>query len=259
MIRQNFHQSQNPTLQQEIMTKQVVFREQCAICLEPEEKNPAMLLPCYHSFCVDCITCWLQRSPKCPLCKSTATHIIYDVKSEKNYRMVKLTDSIENNDSNWEVPVHENRSKVYDMNLEIVVDRKIHVHKFTTERFLKNKKLARRMKDFIRRELETILRTFQVELIVEHIMSLLSHVDIMSLEFCQNVKMFLKDKAERFCREVYMFGCSNLSIEAYDEQVKYTENKEDCEIQKKRSHEEENNKELIKKQKVEKEIVFEFV
>jgi len=239
----------------------IVFREQCAICLEPQQKNPAMLLPCYHSFCGDCIVCWLQRSSKCPLCKNTATHIIYDVKSEKNYRMVKLTDSIGNDESNWDVPVHENRSKVYDAGLEIVVDRNIHTHKFTKELFLKNKKLAQKMKHFIRRELETILRTYQVELIVEHIMSLLSQMDILSSEFCENVKMFLKDKAERFCKEVYMFGCSNLSIKAYDEQVKYIECIEDCEgeINKKRVHEEEEEKNPIKKKKVEKEIVFEFV
>lgn len=42
----------------------------CAICLESLDKaTTATLLPCGHQFHSQCVDCWLQVKPKCPVCK----------------------------------------------------------------------------------------------------------------------------------------------------------------------------------------------
>lgn len=49
----------------------------CAICLR--EATKLVALTCLHSFCEDCIGCWLAISNKCPLC----TQIVSENKCEK--------------------------------------------------------------------------------------------------------------------------------------------------------------------------------
>lgn len=39
----------------------------CVICLEPIE-NPMELKQCHHVFCEDCISDFLSRQPRCPIC-----------------------------------------------------------------------------------------------------------------------------------------------------------------------------------------------
>lgn len=40
----------------------------CSICLQ-QYKNAATL-PCDHTFCFECISCWSNTSRKCPLCRT---------------------------------------------------------------------------------------------------------------------------------------------------------------------------------------------
>ncbi|GJQ10326.1 hypothetical protein GpartN1_g2117.t1 [Galdieria partita] len=47
----------------------VVPNEVCAVCLEAVETNTHLrLLPCGHGFHISCITRWLIRGSRCPLC-----------------------------------------------------------------------------------------------------------------------------------------------------------------------------------------------
>ena len=42
----------------------------CAICKEPKSTEPFTFLSCAHSFHDSCITPWLKRSRRCPLCRT---------------------------------------------------------------------------------------------------------------------------------------------------------------------------------------------
>lgn len=233
----------------------LIFNEQCAICLEKEQKNPALLLPCDHSFCIDCIILWLERNPTCPLCKTKPSTIIYDVKSEKQYRLLHLDDEIKNQYSitHDTIPFHENRSRVYDEDLEIIQDDKIFTINFNKDYFIKySSSLIPRLKNFIQRELETILRTYQIELLCEMILSLLSKKEISNFE--KDLEPYLKNYTKKFLNELKMYASSNISsLEYYDEIVKY-KTKEGNIIsltEKKRKREEEEETKMEKKLKME--------
>jgi hypothetical protein len=196
----------------------LTFKEQCAICLETQ-LIPAMLLPCYHSFCIECITLWLEHNTNCPLCKRYVTDIIYDIKSENQYRILHLTN---HNTQVSTVPDHEFRRRVYSTPLQCVFDKKIHFMKFSTQYFRERQEwYKKKMSPWIRRDLETILKTKQVDMMVEYVMSLLPNVEL-GREFVEKLSVFLKEEdAKKFCDELYMFACSKLSMKAYDQQVQY--------------------------------------
>lgn len=54
---------------------QVSFQDRepqsCAICLEAYKRGEVLTrLPCCHTFHVDCITTWMRRATRCPLCRT---------------------------------------------------------------------------------------------------------------------------------------------------------------------------------------------
>lgn len=48
-------------------TEEVVV---CAICKDPDSLEPFTFLLCAHSFHTVCITPWLERSRRCPICRT---------------------------------------------------------------------------------------------------------------------------------------------------------------------------------------------
>lgn len=48
-------------------TEEVVV---CAICKDPDSPEPFTFLICAHSFHTICITPWLERSRRCPICRT---------------------------------------------------------------------------------------------------------------------------------------------------------------------------------------------
>ncbi|KAF2069956.1 hypothetical protein CYY_008720 [Polysphondylium violaceum] len=61
----------------------------CPICLENFD-NIAFLDICFHQFCFVCILQWSEVNFKCPLCKSDFHSLIYDVKSNTDYKRYPL-------------------------------------------------------------------------------------------------------------------------------------------------------------------------
>ncbi|PRP84687.1 sestrin-like protein [Planoprotostelium fungivorum] len=61
--------------------------ERCPICLCPPE-NLAMADQCFHTFCFFCILQWSKAGdqPRCPLCKREFFSLIYQVKSNTEYK-----------------------------------------------------------------------------------------------------------------------------------------------------------------------------
>jgi len=47
-------------------------KQQCAICLEHfQEKQLVTMLRCTHFFHMECVTAWMHRATKCPLCRAS--------------------------------------------------------------------------------------------------------------------------------------------------------------------------------------------
>ncbi|EEB08047.1 ubiquitin-protein ligase E3 [Schizosaccharomyces japonicus yFS275] len=95
-----------------------VDEEFCAICLDTLSRK-AKLHPCGHScFDLDCITTWLQRSYKCPLCKRPVDCIYYDYdirnKFKRRYIQPRSTEvGNTRNDSVEGDTVHDTRSSLF--------------------------------------------------------------------------------------------------------------------------------------------------
>ncbi|GAB5365298.1 hypothetical protein AAMO2058_001045600 [Amorphochlora amoebiformis] len=76
---------------------QVVPKEEndkCSICLRKEIHDRACISSCLHSFCLECIEKWTeiqltsssaQKKLRCPLCKSSYTHILHDIQADSEY------------------------------------------------------------------------------------------------------------------------------------------------------------------------------
>ena len=43
------------------------------------------MMPCLHTFCYECIVRRAETTPKCPLCKRTATSILHLLRADDNF------------------------------------------------------------------------------------------------------------------------------------------------------------------------------
>ena len=61
--------------------------EKCAICLQKFSfKSKSYASTCFHSYCFECLLEWTKIRYSCPLCKQSFDRIIYDVKSNVEYK-----------------------------------------------------------------------------------------------------------------------------------------------------------------------------
>lgn len=63
--------------------------ERCAVCLESVSTRTC-LDKCFHEFCHACILQWSEVSRQCPLCKTSYSTLIYEIKSDADYQTVWL-------------------------------------------------------------------------------------------------------------------------------------------------------------------------
>jgi hypothetical protein len=212
---------------QESEEKTVVFDGQCVICLAQQLHQPAMLMPCFHSFCTGCISIWLERSDKCPLCNTIAERIIYDIQSESQYKQVNLPSFSNDNvtasellDIEMNIPHHPFRQRVYFTPLRCVHDKNI--HKFPGK-LVSELDAQERVRQWVVRDLEAILRTYRVQILTEYIMALVKKHNLTTEKemWIRVLKEYIDDLAERFVEELEMFISSTLSIQGYDRSVKY--------------------------------------
>eukprot|EP01134_Creolimax_fragrantissima_P002408 CFRG2408T1 len=61
----------------------------CAICLCTVTSR-SLLDQCFHEFCYVCILQWADVSRSCPLCKTLFVSIIYDIHSDRDYKLNSL-------------------------------------------------------------------------------------------------------------------------------------------------------------------------
>jgi hypothetical protein len=61
--------------------------EKCPICLQKFSfKSKSYASKCFHSYCFECLLEWTKIRYSCPLCKQAFDRIIYDVKSNLEYK-----------------------------------------------------------------------------------------------------------------------------------------------------------------------------
>jgi hypothetical protein len=70
----NINAIQQPSIQQtEIISLPVAVvlfpNEECCICMDIDNIQPWIILPCYHKFHKTCISTWIERHNTCPICR----------------------------------------------------------------------------------------------------------------------------------------------------------------------------------------------
>ncbi|KAL0486283.1 E3 ubiquitin-protein ligase [Acrasis kona] len=204
------------------------FDEPCVICLSSTLYRPSMVAPCFHSFCTGCISIWLERSDKCPMCNQIAERIIYDIKDKNEYKQISIPSlkgggrmASETLDNEVNVPNHPSRTRVYSIPMRCSQDDNI--HRLKPNR-ITNESQEKRLREFVIRDLETILRTYRVQILTELVMGMLKTKDFFTSdrESCiHTLKEYLNEKTEHFVEEVELFSRSTLSLPGYDRNVRY--------------------------------------
>ena len=67
----------------------------CPVC-QGTPKEPSVVSPCQHQFCLGCIMRWAERSVNCPLCRQDITSIRYSIWSEDDFLEVQVVHHAEN-------------------------------------------------------------------------------------------------------------------------------------------------------------------
>lgn len=73
-------------------TEEVVV---CAICKDPDSPEPFTFLLCAHSFHTVCITPWLERSRRCPICRTVVRDSTAHSHDSDSYETDSEPDAIE--------------------------------------------------------------------------------------------------------------------------------------------------------------------
>jgi hypothetical protein len=71
--------------------------EKCPICLQIfNSKSKSYSSKCFHSFCFECLLEWTKIKDSCPLCKQKFERIIFDIKSNFEFKEYYLEKEAEN-------------------------------------------------------------------------------------------------------------------------------------------------------------------
>lgn len=77
----------------------------CSICLNTIN-DPAVANNCLHSFCQSCIVEWARRSNQCPVCRTSFSQILINIRSDNNFDTI---------------PVEQPRPAVFNIVREVTV------------------------------------------------------------------------------------------------------------------------------------------
>lgn len=186
-----------------------ISKGKCPVCLDSFQ-NKAFVDPCFHSFCFLCILQWMEITPLCPLCKTSIVAILHNLKSIQNYDILHFN---EENDGFCLTKEQEKRKLVYSLKLESEPLHVRHENPLTPHRLEK-------IKLWINRELQAILKEEDVSLVSSFIFSLIqssSSPEVLK----EQLEQYLFDDTPVFIHEMTNFLHSGLSIEGFDRCVSY--------------------------------------
>eukprot|EP00075_Anas_platyrhynchos_P013498 XP_027302751.1 uncharacterized protein LOC113840305 [Anas platyrhynchos] len=61
----------------------------CPVC-QGTTKEPSVVIPCRHQFCLGCIMRWAARNATCPLCRQKITSVRYSIWAEDDFMEVQI-------------------------------------------------------------------------------------------------------------------------------------------------------------------------
>ncbi|KAI9502102.1 hypothetical protein GGI25_003595 [Coemansia spiralis] len=214
----------------------------CPICLQPITQK-CYTDPCYHQFCLYCLLQWAEHYPRCPLCNTSSTAAIQLVSGKitkiplqwpQHYKNSRYAENRQ--DHYGRDPCFaqidaglgmRKRKAVYEYKLRRTINtatgaRRTHV--IQIPELLKSSIDAQRCRLWIRRDLQVILNTSDVDLVELLIISLVKQtgkLDFATDTSSPSVSSFLGDKTNQFQDELCAFIESSLDIYSYDRYVAY--------------------------------------
>ncbi|KYQ89607.1 RING zinc finger-containing protein [Tieghemostelium lacteum] len=218
----------------------------CAICLEKID-NLTFLDVCFHYYCYICILQWSELNPKCPLCKSIFHSLIYQVKSNTDYKRQVISNkdnsgsnssyrnensrtgvrnthflpsSLSNTDS------HAIRRSIYARGVKaipMVPSFAFHLSPQAIDNSFSS--WQKKLSPWISRELISILQSENTDILEDLVLSLLRKYQITDNIVITTLQKYLFEKTPLFLHELLCFATAPYNLQAYDRLVKYEDTK----------------------------------
>ncbi|KAJ1720936.1 hypothetical protein LPJ53_004486 [Coemansia erecta] len=204
----------------------------CPICLQPVAER-CYTDPCYHLYCFDCISQWTTQSSRCPLCNTSAQWLVHYDPHTKEPTRLPISSSLSrpyvaprpspygrspvlaSTSSNLGL---RKRHAVYAHNLHRIPA--LHTRRarisLTSSLFCREVRTAR-CRQWIRRDLQVLLGTEDVEFFEQIVLSAVLEVE----EGEEMLQEVLGERTRRFVEELRAFVDSGLEIDVYDRFVAY--------------------------------------
>ncbi|GJQ09865.1 hypothetical protein GpartN1_g1656.t1 [Galdieria partita] len=223
----------------------------CAICLD-RLRNPTFCEPCFHSFCYSCLRSWFttltlarHSSANCPLCKAEVGGIVYSVRSQRNYKRRNVSKFICDKEENFfsyaKSDVLETTS-LFDAEPSFLTDQHVFrrliyaqhlwVQPLPSSLYYQSTKESGvfckadcKLFDWIRRDLQALLGSEDVELLVVYIYGKIESGSSRE-ELKEALKPFLFENANHFLHELFQFASSRYNLEDYDKVARYVHQQE---------------------------------
>ena len=175
-----------------------ITRHHCAICLA-RHKRPAMVRSCFHMFCFECIAKWYRVGRgRCPVCKLEFDTVVTDIASDTEYTVHCFT----HKDPSPQDPASqpntgcEWRREVYARGIWARMTNSRAMEWGVTADAGKEEE---RLKEWVERELRTLMGTTDVELVT---MIVLSTIELPEETMTQLKGLLDSDHLEHFVHEL---------------------------------------------------------
>jgi len=197
--------------------------QECAICLSSTSTSPCLLDSCSHLFCLSCISEWAKIGGRiCPLCKRTFCSIIFNIRSDTQFRTRRL-DRPDSQGSPLDVADSDCafRRSLYDRGLAghtaISSNLVLPDHKDA----FRAKDHLNRLRPWLVRELQALTEDWNPQLLVSMVEGLLTRVGLEKATLQSALQEFLFSRASVFVVELTKFVYLNRPMNQFDALARY--------------------------------------
>jgi len=207
----------------------------CPICLGAIT-NACAAETCLHRFCFGCLKAWTDKKNNCPLCKCDLSNILYDIKTDDDYKIysIPIPEHPPVADLFNSVFVHQfqivsagppmdivgrshftmnSRRRIYQEDLWVKFPNHGQVRLCSPSVFRDRPGRTHRLFPWVRRELRALGSPKRyLNVIIEN----LSRYPIMSRQFRSSLRPHMKHNTEHFLHELNCFAHSSYDMVGYD-------------------------------------------
>jgi len=197
--------------------------QECAICLSSTSTSPCLLDSCFHLFCLSCISEWAKIGGRiCPLCKRTFCSIIFNIRSDTQFRTRRL-DRPDSQGSPLDVVDNDCafRRSLYDRGLagHAAISSNLvppdHKDAFRARDHLQ------RLRPWLVRELQALTEDWNPQLLVSMVEGLLTRVGLEKATLQTALQEFLFSRTNLFVEELTKFLYFNRPMIQFDALARY--------------------------------------